>query len=117
MNNYRIDPKHQFSKRLARWTAVFWFFYMTWLSVILILQPQAALYTVYMGIMVTLVMLLNVWAYTKNSVYEKSVFAMLDKAKLDISLKGITNTNINSANETEEDTPDEDTEPEEGDVG
>ena len=86
MGGVRIDPRKQFSKKLARWTAVFWFLYMTWLSVILLLQPAAALYTVYMGIMVTVVMLLNVWAYTRNSVYEKSVFAMLDKTKLEIGI-------------------------------
>ena len=87
MSGIVIDPRKQFSKRLARWTAWFWFLYMTWLSVVMILQPQAALYAVYMGIMVTVVMLLNVWAYTRNSVYEKSVFAMLDKTKIELSLK------------------------------
>lgn len=86
MENYRIDPKKQFSKKLARWTAVFWFAYMTWLSVILLLQPAAALYSVYMGIIVTAVMILNVWAYTRNSIYEKGVFAMLDKAKIEMKL-------------------------------
>ena len=83
---YRMDPQKQFSKRLARWTAWFWFAYMTWLSVVMVLQPQAALYTVYMGGMVTIVMLLNVWAYTKNSVYEKSIIAMLDKTKIELSM-------------------------------
>jgi len=83
----RIDPRQQFSKKLAWWTAVFWFFYMTWLSVIVYLQPTAAMYCVYMGINVTAVMLLNVWAYTKNSVYEKGALALLDKAKIELSLK------------------------------
>ena len=59
---------------------------MTWLSVIVYMQPQAALYCVYLAISVTLVMLLNVWAYTQNSIYEKGVFAMLDKAKISMSL-------------------------------
>lgn len=87
MNKHWIDPKKQFSKRLARWTAVFWFAFMTWLSVLFVLAPEAALYTVYMGIIVTVVMVLNVWAYTKNSIYEKSVLAMLDKARIELSLK------------------------------
>ena len=86
MGNYRIDPRKQFSKRLARWTSIFWFFYMTWLSCIVFLRPEAALYCVYMGILVTSVMLLNVWAYTKNSIYEKGVFAMLDKTKLSLNI-------------------------------
>lgn len=81
-----IDPKKQFSKRLARWTAVFWFAFMTWLSILFLLVPEAALYTVYMGIIVTVVMVLNVWAYTKNSIYEKSMLAMLNKVQLELSL-------------------------------
>lgn len=86
MENIRIDPKKQFSKKLARWTAVFWFFFMTWLSVLMLLNAEVAMYTVYMGIIVTAVMILNVWAYTRNSIYEKGVFAMLDRTKLELSL-------------------------------
>lgn len=103
MSNYRIDPRKQFSKRLARWTSIFWFFYMTWLSCVIYLQPQSALYCVYMGMLVTSVMLLNVWAYTKNSIYEKGVFAMLDKTKLSLNIgpgKSLDEED-NSNNETE----------------
>ena len=100
MGNYRIDPKKQFSKRLARWTAWFWFAYMVFISCIMYLQPQAALYCVYMGIIVTAVMILNVWAYTKNSIYEKGVFAMLDKAKIEMNL---SNTDKTDTSETESD--------------
>ena len=103
MGRYIIDPRHQFSKRLARWTSIFWYFYMTWLSVIVYLQPAAALYCVYMGILVTFVMLLNVWAYTKNSIYEKGVFAMLDKAKIDLSLKNSSNSSSTADNSEEGD--------------
>ena len=103
MNNYRIDPKHQFSKRLARWTAIFWYFYMTWLSVVVFMRPESALYCVYMGILVTFVMLLNVWAYTRNSIYEKGVFAMLDKAKIDLSLKSIATSTVSKKQEDESD--------------
>lgn len=85
-SNYRIDPRKQFSKRLARWTALFWFFYMTWLSVIVFLQPDAALYCVYMGINVTVVMLLNVWMYMNKSVAEQAIHAMIDKTKLELNL-------------------------------
>ena len=86
MPEFKTDPKKQFSKRLARWTSVFWFLYMTWLSVLLMLVPVAALYCVYMGLIATSVMLLNVWAYTRNSIYEKGMYAMLDKVKLSMSL-------------------------------
>lgn len=99
MDNVRIDPRKQFSKRLARWTAVFWFFYMTWLSVIFILEPSAALYSVYMGIVVTVVMVMNVLAYTRNSIYEKMLLAMLNKTKLELTLK---NTGINSEENSDE---------------
>lgn len=112
--NYRIDPRKQFSKRLARWTAIFWFFYMTWLSCIMFIQPASALYTVYMGIIATAVMILNVWAYTRNSIYEKGVFAMLDKTKMELSLRagnqknnGSTETDGNEY-ETEEGSEEED---------
>lgn len=87
MDEVRIDPRKQFSKKLARWTAVFWFFYMTWLSVLLLLRPESSLYSVYMGIIATAVMILNVWAYTRNSIYEKGVFAMLDKTRIELGLE------------------------------
>ena len=32
-------------------------------------------------------MIMNVAAYTRNSIYEKGVFAMLNKAKIEIGLK------------------------------
>ena len=86
-NNTRIDPRKQFSKKLARWTAVFWFLYMTWLSVLLLLRPESAMYSVYMGIISTAVMILNVWAYTRNSVFEKAVFGILDKTRIELNLK------------------------------
>lgn len=83
----KIDPRKQFSKRLARWTSFFWFLFMSWLTVLFLLVPEAAVYCVYMGIIATVVMLLNVWAYTRNSIYEKACFAMLDKARIEIGLK------------------------------
>lgn len=86
----RIDPRKQFSKKLARWTSVFWFLFMTWLSVLMMLEPQVAQYCVYMGVISTAVMILNVWAYTQNSIYEKSVLAMMDKTRLEFSLKNST---------------------------
>ena len=98
MGNYRIDPKKQFSNRLARWTAWFWFAYMVFVTCVMYLQPPAALYCVYMGIIVTAVMILNVWAYTKNSIYEKGVFAMLDKAKIEMNL-----SNTGESDQTETD--------------
>ena len=93
MSRIKIDPKQQFSKKLARWTAVFWFLYMSWLSVIILLQPSAALYVVYMSLICTVVMIINVIAYTRNSIMEKLAFTLLDKTQIELSLKnGKTNT-------------------------
>lgn len=78
----RIDPQQQFSKRLAKWTAVFWFFYMTLLSVLCYAQPLVSDAFVYMGICVSVVMLINVGAYTRNSIYEKAILAGVDIGKL-----------------------------------
>lgn len=99
MRNFMIDPRKQFSKKLARWTSVFWFLFMTWLSVLFLLVPEAALYCVYMGIIATSVMLLNVWAYTRNSIYEKGVFAMLDKTKLSLNIGGTPSKDENKEEE------------------
>ena len=85
---FRMDPKKQFSKRLARWTAVFWFAYMTWLSILMMLEPTAAQYAMYMGIVVTVVMIVNVVSYTRNSIMEKMAFTLLDKVKIEMSAKG-----------------------------
>ena len=110
MGEIRIDPRKQFSKKLARWTAVFWFFFMTWLSVLFLLTPGSALYCVYMGIIVTVVMIVNVWAYTQNSIYEKAAFAMLSKAKIEIGLK-------NTPGSSGDDGGERDQEPEEASNG
>ena len=99
MDEIRIDPRKQFSKKLARWTSVFWFAFMTWLSVLFLLVPASALYCVYMGVIVTAVMILNVWAYTRNSIYEKGVFAMLNKAKIEIGLKNAQGAGCESSEE------------------
>lgn len=86
MGNSRMDPSKQFSKKLATWTAVFWFVYMSWLSAILIIQPQTAQYVVYMALITTAMMILNVWAYTRNSIYEKAMLTLLDKTRLELNV-------------------------------
>ena len=100
MSNYRIDPKKQFSKRLARWTAVFWFVYMLWLSVLMLLQPQVALYCFYMGLISTVVMIVNEIAYTRNSIMEKIAYTLLDKTRLELKLP---DTHETDSTETESD--------------
>ena len=81
MADRKIDPKQQFSKKLASRAEWFWFFYMVLLAVVLVLQPKAALEAVYLGIMVTVVMVASVCAYTKNSIDEKWFFWLAEIAK------------------------------------
>jgi hypothetical protein len=59
---------------------------MTWLSVIMMIEPSTGTFAVYMGIICTVVMIVSVVSYTHNSVMEKMAFAMLDKAKIELSL-------------------------------
>ena len=80
----RIDPRKQFSKMLARWTAVFWFAYLTWLSILMLLEPSVGQYCFLMSIVVSAVMTLNVIMYTINSVSEKRIFGMLEKTQIEL---------------------------------
>lgn len=100
MGNYHIDPKKQFSKRLARWTAVFWFIYMFLLLVLMYLQPDVAEYCFYISIVVSVVMMINVVSYSINSITEKRIFGMLDRAKIEVQL-GPAKVSIGDENETE----------------
>ena len=84
MDTKRMDPKKQFSKRLARWTAVFWFAYLTWLSILMLLEPSVGQFMFYMSIVVSVVMMINVISYSINSITEKRIFGMLDKAQIEL---------------------------------
>lgn len=114
MGDIRIDPRKQFSKLLARWTAVFWFVYMTWLSVIVMLEPTAALYCVYMAIIVSVIMMTNVIAYTRNSIAEKMAFTLLNKAKIEIGLKSAGNPSKSKEDDQDEESSVNDDEDSEG---
>ena len=101
MGRYQIDPKHQFSKRLARWTAVFWFVYLIWLSILMMLEPSVAQYAFFMAIVVSVVMMVSVIMYTINSVTEKRIFGMLDKAQIELQF-GPLKASMNNKNKDEE---------------
>lgn len=77
----RVDPREQFSKKLAGRTEWFWFLYMILLVVAIVITPDAALPAVYLGIMVTGVMIVSVLAYTKNSIDEKWFYWAAEIAK------------------------------------
>lgn len=81
MARRKINPREQFSKKLAGRTEWFWFFYMILLCVVMVLQPASALPAVYLGIMTTGVMIISVMAYTKNSIDEKWFYWLSEIAK------------------------------------
>ena len=86
MGNKRIDPRQQFSKWLARWTAAFWFLYMTWLSILMMLQPSVSEYVFYISIVVSTVMMINVISYSANSIAEKKILGLLDRTTIEVNL-------------------------------
>ncbi len=82
------DPQKQFSKWLARWSAIFYFVYLIMMGVVLVIQPVAADAALYLGITASVVMIVNVWAYTHNSIYEKAFRAGVKEiGKMRISWK------------------------------
>ena len=84
------DPKQQFSKWLARSGAVYWIVFLTLLLLLMYLRPEVSDSCVYLAIIVSVVMIFHVWAYTKNSTYEKALLAILDKTRLELSSKETT---------------------------
>lgn len=80
------DPRKQFSKWLAKSGAVYWICFLSALLILMYLRPEVSTACVYMSIIVSVVMIIHVWAYTKNSIYEKGLLAMLDKMKMQINL-------------------------------
>lgn len=92
----QFDPRKQFSKRLARYGAVFWGLYLLIIAVLIYFQPETAIACVYLVLIVTANKMLDTWAYTKNSTYEKGLLAMLERTKMELSLKGIGSSSAGS---------------------
>ena len=86
------DFREQFSKRLARYGAVMWGVYLAVIAALLYFRPETAVPCIYLVLIVTVNKALDTWAYTKNSTYEKGLLAMLDKTKMELSVKGIART-------------------------
>ena len=78
----RMDPRKPFSKWLAKVGSYFWVAYLPALLVVICIRPEAATACVYLGLIVSAVMIIHVWAYTSNSIYEKGLMAMLDKGRM-----------------------------------
>ena len=75
MSSRRVDPKDQFSKKLAKWSSWFWFLYMLLALAAAVIQPLASDSSVYLAGFSSVVMILNLAAYTHNSVYDKAIAA------------------------------------------
>jgi len=87
MSSKRMDPRKQFSKKLAARTEWFWFFYMVLMVALLAFRPEIGVISVYLSLIATIVMVVSVLAYTKNSLYEKGLWAANDMAKLKFKWK------------------------------
>lgn len=82
MADRKIDPRQQFSKKLAGRVEWFWMGYMLVLAVVLVLQPESALPAFYLGCLVTGVMIIAYLAYTQNSIDEKWFYWLSEIAKV-----------------------------------
>ena len=100
MTKRKIDPRHQFSKWLARSSALFLVFYLTALLVLIYFRPEAAIPCIYLAIIVAVIRVSDAGFYTKNSLTEKMLLTLLDKAKIDLSLKSIAKNVITSTKNT-----------------
>lgn len=83
------DPREQFSKKLAKWTCVFTFAFLVLLVAAMCYQPDVADATVYLGVGALILLMVNVGAYTHNSIYEKAILNGLTAiGKLRLTWKG-----------------------------
>ena len=60
---------------------------MIYIATILIFQPDVADAVVYLSVIVSFVMTINVYAYTRNSVYEKAIKAGAEIGKIKFTWK------------------------------
>ena len=86
MGEKRMDPRQQFSKWLARSGAWYWFLFMTGLIGLMYFRPETGESCVWLGLIVSVVMIIHVISYTRNSVTEKLALAMIDRTKLQLTL-------------------------------
>lgn len=85
----RMDPKKQFSKWLARFGAWVWGLYLLVVAFLIYSRPEAAMACVWLVVIVTANKMIDTLAYTDNSKTEKILLSALDKAKVELQLKGI----------------------------
>lgn len=112
--NRRMDPRKQFSKKLASRTEWFWFLYMILMVALLAYQPEIGVIAVYLSLISTVVMLVSILAYTHNSTYEKGLFFAQEMAKLKFVWKHKGTELVTDANVVEEESSDSSEPAEEG---
>jgi len=99
----KVDPRHQFSKRLARYGAIVWGIYSFAVLALVAYRPEVAMMAVYLTIIMTLNKAWDTYNYNSNSKLEKILLAILDKTKMEISLGGINAKSTSVKNDDEED--------------
>ena len=97
----KVDHRQQFSKWLARSGAIYWIIFNTLLLAVMCIRPETANACIYLALIVSCVMIFHVWAYTKNSIYEKGMLGLLDKTKMEISLKNSSSDAAEEEGESE----------------
>ena len=115
-----IDPRKQFSKKLAWYTMWFWFAYMIGLELMMAYQPAIASQNVILALLVTVTMFGSVYAYTGNSKYEKGLYATVQVAQINakaLAAKAKATEDPDESEEQEDDPEEPTEETEEGGEG
>ena len=86
-DNHDYDPQKQFSKWLAKSGSVYWICFLSAILIVITIRPEAATACVWLVLIVSFVVIVHVWAYTKNSTYEKGLRYGLEKLKMEMSLR------------------------------
>ena len=100
------DPRKQFSKWLARYGAIIWAIYAFAVLALIAYRPETAMSCVWLMLIMTANKMLDTLSYTRNSVTEKILLAILDKTRLELNL-GTTGVNAENDDEPEFDPEEE----------
>ena len=82
-----VDPRKQFSKKLAARSEFFWFFFLVLLVALAYARPESITAVIALASLVTAEMITSVLAYTHNSEYEKGLYAANQMAKIKLNFK------------------------------
>ena len=104
-----VNPKEQFSKKLAGRCEWYWFAFLVIVAVLIAFRPEAALYLFLCGLVVSVVMETAVLAYTDNSKWEKGLWYTMQTAKIGAGRKDGEDekSGNDDADNTEDDVEDE----------